>query len=225
MASSDTTTLTIAPREIEGSRANRRLRREGLVPGVLYGRGGDPLPFAVDARELRHALHAAGAVIELSLDGKTTPAVLKDAQHHPVRGETTHVDFLRVDLSKPIQAVVPLELDGAEDGPGVRDGGIVDQTLREINVEALPSEIPESVRLDASELGIGDTLTLATAVMPAGVKLLDDPESVAVSVLAPRLQTEEEAEGIEEETELVGEEQGGGEEPAGDAGEAGGDEG
>lgn len=224
MASSDTTTLTIKPRDIEGSRANRRLRREGLVPGILYGRGGDPLPFAVDARELRHALHASGAVVELSLDGKSTPAVLKDSQHHPVRGETTHVDFLRVDLTKPIQAVVPLELDGAEDGPGVRDGGIVDQTLREVNVEALPNEIPESVRLDVSELNIGDTLSLAAVVIPSGVKLLDDPESVAVSVLAPRLQTEE-TEGIEEETEVVGEEQGGGEEPAADAGESGGDEG
>lgn len=223
MASSDTTILTIKPREIEGSRANRRLRREGLVPGVLYGRGGDPLPFAVDARELRHALHASGAVIELSFDGKSTPAVLKDAQHHPVRGETTHVDFLRVDLTKPIEAVVPLELDGAEDGPGVRDGGVVDQTLREVRVEALPNEIPESIRLDVSELQIGDTLALGAAVIPSGVKLIDDPESVAVSVLAPRLQTEE-AEGIEEETEVVGEEQGGGEEPAADAGESGGDE-
>lgn len=224
MASSDTTTLSIKPREIEGSRANRRLRREGLVPGVLYGRGGDPLSFAVDARELRHALHASGAVIELSLDGKSTPAVLKDAQHHPVRGETTHVDFLRVDLSKPIEAVVPLELDGAEDGPGVRDGGIVDQTLREVRVEALPNEIPEALRLDVSELAIGDTLALSAVVMPSGVKLIDDPESVAVSVLAPRLQVEE-AEGIEEETEVVGEEQGGGEEPAADAGEPGGGEG
>lgn len=224
MASSDTTTLSIKPREIEGSRANRRLRRDGLVPGVLYGRGGDPLAFAVDARELRHALHASGAVIELSLDGKSTPAVLKDAQHHPVRGETTHVDFLRVDLSKPIEAVVPLELDGAEDGPGVRDGGIVDQTLREVRVEALPNEIPEALRLDVSELAIGDTLALSAVVMPSGVKLIDDPESVAVSVLAPRLQVEE-TEGIEEETEVVGEEQGGGAEPAADAGESGGDEG
>lgn len=223
MASSDTTTLSIQPREIEGSRANRRLRGEGLVPGVLYGRGGDPLPFAVDARELRHALHASGAVIELSLDGKTTPAVLKDAQHHPVRGETTHVDFLRVDLAKPIEAVVPLELDGAEDGPGVRDGGIVDHSLREVRVEALPNEIPEAVRLDVSELAIGDTLTLSAVVMPSGVKLIDDLDSVAVSVLAPRLQLEE-TEGIEEETEVVGEALGDGEEPTADAGESGGGE-
>ena len=222
MASSDTTTLTITPREIEGSRANRRLRREGLVPGVLYGRGGDPLPFAVDARELRHALHAAGAVVELSLDGKSTPAVLKDAQHHPVRGETTHVDFLRVDLSKPIEAIVPLELDGAEDGPGVRDGGVLDQTLRDVRVEALPNEIPESLRLDVSEMNIGDTLTLEVVVVPSGVRLVDDPQIVAVSVLAPRLQTEE-TEGIEEETQVVGEEQVG-DEAAADAGESGGDE-
>src|SRR4249919_4223533 len=103
MATSDITVLTISPREVEGSRSTRRLRREGLVPGILYGGGGDPLPFAVDARELRHALQASGAVVELQLDGQSTSAVLKDAQHHPVRGETTHVDFLRVDLTKPIE--------------------------------------------------------------------------------------------------------------------------
>lgn len=219
MASTDTTTLTIQPRDVEGSRTTRRLRREGLVPGILYGRGGDPLPFAVDARELRHALQASGAVVELSMDGKSTPAVLKDSQHHPVRGETTHVDFLRVDLSKPIEAVVTIELVGSEDAPGIRDGGVLDQSLREVTVEALPNEIPETLSLDVSELNIGDTLPLSAVVIPAGVTLLDDPETVAASLLAPRLRTEEE-EGIEEETELVGE----GGEVSSDAGESGGDE-
>src|SRR3954447_13718787 len=94
----ESTTLTIEPRESSHSRATRRLRREGRVPGVLYGHGDEPLSFSVDARELRHALHGAGAVLELSGDGtSTTAAVLKDAQRHPVRGEVMHVDLLRVD--------------------------------------------------------------------------------------------------------------------------------
>lgn len=204
MADSKTTELTIAPRTPEGSRATRRLRREGLVPGVLYGGEGDSVPFAVDARELRNALHATGAVIELTMDGKSTPAVLKDAQRHPVRGETTHVDFVRVNLNVAIQAVVPLEVLGAEDAPGAKEGGIVDQPVREVNVEALPTSIPESIQIEVSELSIGDTLTLAAALVPDDVTLLDDADTVCVTVLAPRLRTEDE-EGIEEETEVVGE--------------------
>ncbi len=217
MATSDTTVLTISPREVEGSRSTRRLRREGLVPGILYGGGGDPLPFAVDARELRHALQASGAVVELTLDGQSTSAVLKDSQHHPVRGETTHVDFIRVDLSKPIHAVVTIELTGADDAPGVKEGGILDQTMREVNVEALPNEIPEAVQLDVSELNIGDALPLSAVVIPAGVAVLDDLEATAVTVLAPRLQLEEE-EGIEEETGVVGE---AGAEESSDSGDSG----
>lgn len=217
MATSDTTVLTISARDVEGSRATRRLRRQGLVPGILYGRGGDPLPFTVDARELSHALRASGAVVELDLDGQKTSAVLKDSQHHPVRGETTHVDFLRVDLTKPIEAVVPIELLGGDDAPGVKEGGILDQTMREVTVEALPNEIPESIQLDVSELSIGDSLPLSAAVVPDKVKLLDDPEATAATVLAPRLQVEEE-EGIEEETGIVGEAAA---EESGDSGDSG----
>ena len=218
MATSDTTVLTISPRDVEGSRATRRLRRQGLIPGILYGRGGDPLPFVVGARELSHALRASGAVVELQLDGQSTSAVLKDAQHHPVRGETTHVDFLRVDLTKPIEAVVTIELIGTEDAPGIKEGGILDQTMREVNVEALPNEIPESVQLDVSALNIGDSLPLSAVVIPDKVKLLDDPEATAASMLAPRLQTEED-EGIEEETGIVGESGGDDSEGAGDSGD------
>src|SRR5213596_1496527 len=98
MAAQKSPKLSISRREAGHSRATRRLRREGLVPGVLYGGDGEPLAFQVDERELRHALHASGAVIELALDGKSTPAVLKDSQLHPVRGQTLHVDFLRVRL-------------------------------------------------------------------------------------------------------------------------------
>jgi large subunit ribosomal protein L25 len=188
---------------------------------VLYGGDGEPVSFSVDARELRAALHASGAVVDLVVGGVSEPAVLKDAQRHPVRGEMTHIDFVRVNLDVAIQAVVPLIVVGADESPGVVEGGVVDQPIREVNVEALPNEIPESIEISAAELNIGETAPLSAAVVPAGVTLLDDADLVVVSLLAPRLEVEET---IEEETELIGE--GDAAESAsdeGDAGDGGGD--
>jgi large subunit ribosomal protein L25 len=199
-----TTKLDVASREPDGSRSARRLRRSGRIPGVLYGGGSDPVSFSVDARELRVALAGSGAVVDLSIDGsKATPVVLKEAQRDPVRGETTHVDLLRVRLDKPIHAVVPLELTGVDDTPGVKEGGILEQLTRELNIEALPTAIPESIVHELGDMQIGDTLALEAIVAPEGVTLLDDPATTVAAVSAPRLQTEEETE-IESETELVG---------------------
>jgi large subunit ribosomal protein L25 len=206
---SQSTKLTISAREASNSRATRRLRRAGQVPGVLYGGDGGAFPFAVDERELRHALAAQGAVVELELDGKAQPAVLKDAQRHPVRGETLHVDFLRVRLDVAIHAVVALELAGGDDAPGVREGGVLEHVTREVNIEALPTDIPERLELDVSQMQVNDTLTLAAVTPPQGVTILDDVEETVVATLTPpRLQAELDAleeGGIEEETGVVGE--------------------
>ncbi|MGH2834976.1 MAG: 50S ribosomal protein L25 [Solirubrobacteraceae bacterium] len=203
---STTTKLDVSSRAAEGSRFARRLRRSGRIPGVLYGGGGDPLSFSVDSRELRLALAGAGAVVDLSVDGaKATPVVLKEAQRDPVRGQTTHVDLLRVRLDKAIHAVVALELEGAEDTPGVKEGGVLEQLTRELNIEALPTAIPESIVHTLGEMQIGDTLTLESIAVPDGVTLLDDVETTVATLSAPRLQSEEETE-PEGETELVGEE-------------------
>jgi large subunit ribosomal protein L25 len=185
------------------------LRRGGRVPGVLYGHGGEAVGFDADQRELRLALARSGAVLDLSVDGgKATPVVLKETQRDPVRGETVHVDLLRVRLDQAIHAVVPLELTGTEDAPGVKEGGVLEQITRELNVEALPTAIPESIVHDVSEMVIGDTLLLAVVAVPEGVTLLDDvQETVVVTLSPPRLQAEVEEE-IEAETELVGEGEG-----------------
>jgi large subunit ribosomal protein L25 len=213
-----TTKLDVHSRAAEGSRAARRLRRSGRVPGVVYGGGGDSVSFDADARELRLALARSGAVLDLSVDGKTaTPVVLKEAHRDPVRGETVHVDLLRVRLDEAIQAVVPLELTGAEDAPGVKEGGVLEQITRELNVQALPTAIPESIVQDIGEMQIGETIVLTALSAPEGVTLLDDPETVLATLSPPRLQTEEEE--IETETELVGE--GEGDEQAQDAEGAG----
>jgi large subunit ribosomal protein L25 len=201
---SQTTKLSITPREPEGSRATRRLRRTGRVPGILYGGNSDPLTFSVDARELRHALAATGAVLEVVDEGNATPAILKSAQYHPVRGETMHVDLLRVNLDVAIHAVVPLELTGGEDSPGVKEGGVLEQITRELNIEALPTSIPESISYDVSDLEINDTVTLSQVPMPEGIVLLDDAEETVVATLTPpRVETVDDE--LEAETERVGE--------------------
>ena len=201
-----TTKLSVNSRDAGGSRTARRLRRSGRVPGVVYGGGVEPVGFDADARELRLALAGTGAVLDLSVDGgKPTPVVLKEAQRDPVRGGTTHVDFLRVRLDEEIHAVVPLELMGVEDAPGVKEGGVLEQITRELNVQALPTAIPESIVHEVGEMQIGETIALAAITVPEGVTLLDDPEETVVATLSPpRLQAEA-AEEIEAETELVGE--------------------
>jgi large subunit ribosomal protein L25 len=226
MATTETNALPVERREAAGSRAARRLRRAGNVPGIVYGGGEEPIPFQVDARELRHALQHAGAVLELSIDGAgTTPVVVKELIRHPVTGETTHIDVLRVRLDQAISATVVLDLVGAENAPGVKEGGVLEQVTRELTIEALPGDIPDAIHHDVSELQIGDTVTLEAVSPPQGVTLTDDPETVIVTVTPPRLQAEVEEE-IEEETELVAEgaaavegEEAAGEE-AGDAGES-----
>ena len=224
---SQTTKLSIAEREVTNSRATRRLRRQGQVPGVLYGGDDAALAFVVDERELRHALAARGAVVELHLGSDATPAVLQDAQRHPVRGHTMHVDFLRVNLNVAIHAVVTLELLGGEDAPGTKEGGVLEHVTREINIEALPNDIPERLELDVSAMDVNDTLFLSAVTAPPGVTILDDPEETVVATLTPpKLQAELEAldeeAALEQETAVVGE----GEAPAEEAaeGDSGGDD-
>jgi large subunit ribosomal protein L25 len=217
-----TTKLNVNSRAAGGSRAARRLRRGGRVPGVLYGGGADPVGFDADARELRLALARSGAVLDLSVDGdKSTPVVLKEAQRDPVRGETTHVDLLRVRLDEKISAVVAIELTGVEETPGVKQGGVLEQITREVNVEALPTAIPEKIVHAVGEMEIGDTILLSALAAPEDVTLLDDLEETVIATLSPpRLQAET-AEELEAETELVGEGEGEAEGEAGaESGEA-----
>ncbi|MGI8629731.1 MAG: 50S ribosomal protein L25 [Solirubrobacteraceae bacterium] len=208
MARSDTTALSVEAREPSGSRSARRLRREGNVPGILYGGGEDPAAFQVSARTLRQALAHAGAVVNLTLGGAgPSPVMLKELTRHPVSGETIHVDLLRVRLDQTIETTVTLELTGIDDSPGVKEGGVLEHVTRELTVEALPNDIPDSLQHDVSTMQIGDTLTLSALRPPSSVKLLDDPETVIATLTPPRLQIEDENE-IEVETEVVGEGEG-----------------
>jgi large subunit ribosomal protein L25 len=203
MASTDSTTLELTARDPEGSRSARRMRREGRVPGVIYGGGEDPQHFSVDARILRNKLAHAAQVIEVAIGGEPTNVLIKDVQRHPVRGEATHVDLLRVRMDVAIHATVPIEFMGADGAPGVTEGGIFNQELREVNIEALPGDIPDSIQHDVSGLEMNATVTLAVLVAPQGVTLLDDVEIVIATITPPTLEPVEEE--IETETALVGE--------------------
>jgi large subunit ribosomal protein L25 len=197
-------TLPLTARAPEGSRSARRLRRAGLVPGVIYGGGAEPTHFAVDGRILRNTLSHAHAILEVSVDGgKPGPVLVKEVQRHPVRGDAVHVDLLRVRMDRPIQTSVTLELIGADDAPGVTEGGVLTQETRELTVEALPGDIPDAITHDVSGMEMNATLTLAAVSAPAGVTLLDDPEAIIATITPPTAEPVEEE--IETETGLVGE--------------------
>jgi len=204
MAATESTTLELKARDTEGSRSARRMRREGLVPGVIYGGGKDPQHFAVDARVLRNTLAHAAQVIEVAVDGASTNVLIKDVQRHPVRGDAIHVDLLRVRMDQAIHAAVPIDFAGADEAPGVVEGGIFNQELREVNIEALPGDIPEAIRHDVSGLEMNATVTLDVLAAPRGVTILDDPETVIATITPPTLEPVEEE--IETETEIVGDE-------------------
>src|SRR3954447_10280329 len=190
------TKLIVKTREHLGSPETRRLRKQGIVPGVLYGLG-EPIAFAVEERELRRALTGAAglhSILDVEIDGtgSSHASILQDYQLDKVRGGVTHVDLQEVHLDRPIHASVTVHLIGGEDAPGVREGGVLSQPLRELNVEALPLEVPEHIDLDVSHMGVGDTLRLADIVVPAGVTLLDDLETVAATITAPTREEEPE---------------------------------
>lgn len=208
-ASTDTSSkLDVTARAAEGSRSARRLRRTGQVPGIIYGGEGGPQLFAVDGRILRNTLARSGAILEVAIDGAAAaPVLVKDLQRHPVRGEAVHVDFLRVDMKVAIHTTVTLEIVGADHAPGVVEGGVLSQGVVELNIAALPGDIPDSIRFDASGLEMNSTATLSQLTAPQGVTLLDDPDETVLATVTPPTQEPVDEE-IETETGLVGEAEG-----------------
>jgi len=209
--------IEVQPREARGSAASRRLRRGGLIPGVLYGRGKAPHAFCVAERDLRRALTGpAGlhAILDVVLEGqKTTHAsILKDYQQDVLTGRLAHIDLQEVRLDQPIHAQVVVELVG--ESAGAKEGGVLSQVSREINVEALPLEVPERIEVDISAMQMGDTMRLADIPVPEGVTFLDDPEEVVLATVTVPTRVEEPEEVVEEEELAEGVELAEGEEAA-----------
>jgi large subunit ribosomal protein L25 len=194
--------LEVLERERRGTRESRRLRRDGMIPGVLYGRGHKPHPISVQERELRRVLTGSAglhAILDVVLAGQksTHASILKDYQVDPIRGKIEHFDLQEVRLDQPIQTSVVVELVG--ESAGTKAGGVLSQVSREIRVEALPLEVPERIELDVSAMEIGDTLRLADLPTREGVTYLDDAEeTVLATVTMPTKVEEPEPEEVEE---------------------------
>jgi large subunit ribosomal protein L25 len=198
--------LEVREREGRGSADARRLRRGGFIPGVLYGRGKTPHAISVPERDLRRVFTGPSglhAILDVVLDGqKTTHAsILKDYQQDVITGRIAHVDLQEVRLDQPIQAQVVIELVG--EAAGVKEGGVLSQVSREINVEALPMDIPERIEVDVSEMQIGDTLRLADVSRQDDVVFLDDLEETVLANVTMPTRVEEPEEVLEEAEEAA----------------------
>ena len=197
--------LQVKERERRGSAAARRLRREGFIPGVLYGSGKQPHAISIPERELRRVLTGQGglhAILDVVLEGQNTThaSILKDYQQDPIRGHISHVDLQEVRLDQPIQATVNVQLVG--EPAGAKEGGVLSQVQREIRVEALPMEVPEHIDLDVSGMAIGDSLRLADLAPMDGVTYLDDPEETVLASVGLPTRVEEPEEEVAEGEEL-----------------------
>jgi large subunit ribosomal protein L25 len=202
----DNVTLEAREREGRGKNNARRLRVQGMVPAVLYGDGGGAgsTVLAVPAKVVDYTLQHVGdnALYDLKLGDQDDATVrVVDVQRNPVSGRLVHVDLAPVNMRERIVITVPLTVAGADDSPGVTEGGVLDQVAYEVEVESLPGDIPQGLTLDVSGLQIGDNLTLADVELPEGVELISDPEEVAATVTPPTEISDEEIEaaGIVEE--------------------------
>lgn len=204
--------VEVQPREERGTNACRRLRTQGWVPGVVYGMGIEPFAVSVKPRVIEDIIRldtGRNTLFTLALADRPDQkraAMIKELVREPVRQTLEHVDFMRVDLGKKVQVRVPLSVTG--ESVGVKEGGILELVLRDVGVECLPGEIPESFVLDVGPLPIGGALHVKDVTAGAGVEVLDDPEQTVLHVVAPRVEeepTDEAAEGEAAEGEAAAE--------------------
>lgn len=216
--------LTATTGRIQGTRPSRRLRREGQVPAVVYGLGGDPVPVSVEYTDLRTTLTTdAGlnALIDLKVDGDTQLCIVKELQRHPVRNDVIHVDFIRIDADVEVEVEVPIVLEG-EARKVAEEDGMVDQPLHSLTVMSKPDAIPNELTVDISALTIGDSIRVADLALPAGVRTeVDGDEAVAMATVTrstlEAMAADEAAEAEAEAAEAAEGEDGEGAEDAGDS--------
>jgi large subunit ribosomal protein L25 len=196
----DNIVLTVQSRSVRGRSDARKLRAGGLLPGVIYGPGIEPVALSVPRQELLRVLHAHGAhpLVTVKVEGgpgggeagtaKEYLALVKDLQIDAVRQLALHVDFHRVQEDKPVQTEVEIVLEGLPEG--VKLGGILEQMSRMVEIEALPRDLPESISYDVSAMVVGDTIRYGDLSPPTGVTILSDQEQAVASVVAPRVEEE-----------------------------------
>lgn len=202
-----------------GSRSTRRLRREGMVPAIVYGLGIEPVPVAVDERELHTALHTeagTNAIISLEIEGgDTLTTMARVIERHPFRSEYRHIDFVKVDLTQTVQTEVAIHFEG--EPAGVREGGVFSPAKTHVLIEVLPTAIPGHIELDISEVEVGGSLRVEDLPAIAGVTYIDDPDAVIMSITTPAAEIVEEPEEGEEGVEGDEAEEGEGEEAPSEA--------
>jgi len=217
-------TLASEPRTQLGSRPSGRLRREGKVPAVVYGLGTDAVSITVPARDLQHILAGeagANSLINLDVDGETVLTLARQIHRHATRGELVHVDFVRIDRDVAVSAEIPIHLLG--EAEGVKDGGLLEQLLFHLTIEAMPGNIPVSIEIDVEGLAIGDQLRVEDLRLPEGVSTQAEPDFVVAQVAAPRVAAVGEGEAGEGEEGEAGE-GGAAEAPGAEASDDSGDE-
>lgn len=197
--------LAAQVREKTGKGVARKLRQSGLVPAVLYGKDKDPQTLIVDPQEVRAYL-AGNVIFDLEIEGlgKET-AMIKEVQRDVISGDIKHIDFLHINMDEKVTVTVPIVLVG--DAAGVQEGGVIQQLLWELEVECLPLEIPETIEIDISNLGIGESLSVSEVSAPGGTDILTSGEEVIVTIVQPTATVEEtDAEEEVTEPEVIGEE-------------------
>ncbi|MCK4518874.1 MAG: 50S ribosomal protein L25/general stress protein Ctc [Candidatus Omnitrophica bacterium] len=201
-------------RETAGKEASRRLRKEGLVPAVVYNKGKKSLALTISERDLIHALHtSAGGNVIIGLNIKkggkaeNKTVIIKDLQHHPIKSSIIHIDFVEISLNQSITVKVPVHPIG--EAIGIKqDGGILDHILWEVEIECLPGNIPERIDVVIDELGIGDMIHIKDLKVKEGVKILNNPEDTVLAIEHPKIEEEvpeEEEVKAGEEPEVIGE--------------------
>ncbi len=188
------TKLSASKRAEQGKGPARRLRVEGKIPAIAYGKKLAATQLAVSPKELRAVLgtsHGRNSVVELVVDGKDSiTAMVREYAHHPVSREIIHADFIQVDLNEPVEVTVPLRLAGK--AKGLVQGGILQQVFRTLPVTCLPGKIPADLTCDVTELDLGDTLKVSQLSLPEGVTVRLSPEQTIVTVVAPEKKSEAE---------------------------------
>ena len=197
-------TIEAQGRSDTGKGAARQLRRQGLVPAVVYGHGEETRHLQVESKDLERFIVAGGAesqLIDLKMDGETAPVLIREIQVHPYKPELLHVDFLMVHKGEKLHLEIPVRLIGS--APGVKEGGILEHMRRELEVRCEPAAIPEALEVDISELGIGDSVNVEDIRVPPGVEIQEEPNRTVAAVVPPTVIKEPEPEEEELEVELL----------------------
>ena len=183
-------------------KSSHRLAGEGLVPAVVYGPDFEPLSLSINRHDFERLLHSASvgsSLIDLKIEGhaKAVDVIIKEVKRHETKGTLQHIDFWAVNMAETIQTTIPITFEGSAEGE--RTGGVMMHALRELHIEARPKDLPEHITVDVTPLEVGDSITVGDIPAPAGVVLLDDPETVIASVAAPAVEEEV----VEEVTEMA----------------------